>query len=207
MTLRVVATVILAYLLGAIPTSYLVARARGVDLRAVGSGNLGATNLHRALGWKFAVPVGVFDVLKGAIPVLVLAPWVHASLTGALAIGVAAVAGHVFSVFMHFHGGKGVATSAGVLLALAPAAFGVAIAVWGIVLFLSGYMSLASITAAIALPGAVWLVEPSRRSTAIWFAILALGVIWMHRANIRRLRTGTEHRFGRRRPPAGTTPR
>jgi glycerol-3-phosphate acyltransferase PlsY len=109
-----------SYLLGAIPTSYLTVRlVKGQDLRTLGSGNLGATNLFRVLGWKFAVPVGLFDMLKGAVPVLFFAPWAAAPDLVAILLGATAVVGHVFSVFVGFRGGKGVATGAGVVLGLA----------------------------------------------------------------------------------------
>jgi glycerol-3-phosphate acyltransferase PlsY len=204
MTLQIVAAFLASYLLGAIPTSFIVARrARGLDLRTVGSGSLGATNLFRVLGWRYAVPVAVFDALKGATPVAIFGPLVGLSTTGTLLLGITAVFGHVYSVFVSFKGGKGVATSAGVILGFAPGAFGVTFAVWGAILTLSGYVSLASITAALVLPAAIWLVQPSRRNTVLWFAGLAVVVIWMHRANIRRLMNGTEHRF-RRGAPAGS---
>jgi glycerol-3-phosphate acyltransferase PlsY len=128
-----------SYLLGAIPTSYLVSRAFAkIDLRHHGSGNLGATNLYRVLGWKYAVPVALFDILKGAIPVLVFAPQVSDSELYGLACGVAAILGHVFSLFVNFKGGKGVATAAGVMLALTPIALGIAALVWAVVLLLTG---------------------------------------------------------------------
>ncbi len=120
-------------------------------------------------------------------------------------LGVVAVFGHVFSVFVNFNGGKGVATSAGIVLGLTPGAFGVTLAVWGFILSISGYVSLASIIAALALPAAVWLIQPSRRNTVWCFAALAVVVIWFHRSNIKRLLDGTEHRFrsGAPIPPAG----
>ena len=198
---------IASYLVGAIPTSYLVGRlVRGIDLREHGSRNLGATNLYRVMGWKFAVPVGLFDVAKGVIPVAVFGPQASASRYFALACGLTAVVGHVFSVFVRFKGGKGVATAAGVVLALSPAAIGAALAIWALVVFASGYVSLGSITAAAALPLLVYLLEPGSRNL-IWIdALLAAGIIWLHRANIRRLIAGTENRFGRGRrstpPPA-----
>lgn len=195
-----------SYFLGAIPTSYLVAKvARGLDLRMVGSGNLGATNLYRILGWKYAFPVALFDACKGAIPVAVFGPMVHAGMPGSLLLGVAAVIGHVFSVFVRFRGGKGVATSAGIIFGLAPAAFGAALAIWAATLAISGYVSLASVVAAAALPPAIWFLEPARRGLVGWFSALALLVIWLHRANIRRLLNGTESRFGRGAPLARGT--
>ena len=196
MTTSMIIAALASYLLGAIPTSYLVSmRARGIDLRRVGSGSLGATNLYRILGWKFAVPVGIFDALKGATPVAIFGPWAGLGTMGSLILGTIAVLGHVFSVFVGFKGGKGVATSAGVVLGLAPGAFGVTFAIWGAILTMSGYVSLASIAAALVLPAAIWLIQPSRRNTVLWFAGLALVVVWLHRSNIKRLLNGTEHRF------------
>jgi glycerol-3-phosphate acyltransferase PlsY len=189
-----------SYLLGAVPTSYLVSRAcAGIDLRQHGSENLGATNLYRVLGWKYAIPVALFDIAKGAIPVLVFAPRVSSSELFALACGVAAILGHVFSVFVRFQGGKGVATAAGVMLGLTPIALGIAAGVWGVVLLLTGYVSLGSIAAALVLPFAVYLVERPTTAELLWVDILiALGVIVLHRRNIQRLLNGTEGRFGRR---------
>jgi len=189
-----------SYVVGAIPTSHLVSRSFAkIDLRQHGSGNLGATNLYRVLGWKYAIPVGLFDIAKGAIPVLLFAPRVSGSELYALACGVAAIIGHVFSVFVGFKGGKGVATAAGVMLALTPLALGVAAAVWAIVLMLTGYVSLASIAAAAVLPLAVYLLEPPDTPELLWMDVaIALGVILLHRRNIERLLKGTENRFGRR---------
>ncbi|MBM3221938.1 MAG: hypothetical protein FJZ38_25265 [Candidatus Rokubacteria bacterium] len=128
-----------SYVLGAVPTSHLVSRTfANIDLRAHGSGNLGATNLFRVLGWRYAVPVALFDIAKGAIPVLVFAPGASGSTLFALACGVAAVVGHVFSVFVGFKGGKGVATAAGVMLGLTPLALGAAAGVWIVLVLLTG---------------------------------------------------------------------
>jgi glycerol-3-phosphate acyltransferase PlsY len=189
-----------SYLLGAIPTSHLVSRlfAR-IDLREHGSGNLGATNLYRVLGWKYAIPVALFDIAKGAIPVLVFAPQVSDSELFAVACGVAAILGHVFSVFVHFKGGKGVATAAGVMLGLTPVALGVAAIVWALVVLLTGYVSLGSIAAAAVLPLAAYLLEKSRTPELLWVvALVGASVILLHRRNIQRLLKGTENRFGRR---------
>jgi glycerol-3-phosphate acyltransferase PlsY len=193
-----------SYLVGAIPTSYLAGRLfRGIDLREHGSKNLGATNLYRILGWRYAIPVGLFDIAKGVVPVLVFAPRVSDAQLFALACGVAAVVGHVFSVFVRFRGGKGVATAAGVMLALTPAALGVSLVVWAVLVYATGYVSLGSIAAAAVFPLAVFLLEHPDRPEILWIdAALAAGIIWLHRANIRRLLKGTEHRFGRRAAPS-----
>jgi glycerol-3-phosphate acyltransferase PlsY len=193
-----------SYLLGAIPTSYLTARAfRGIDLREHGSRNLGATNLYRVLGWRFAIPVGLFDAAKGAIPVLVFAPRVSSSQLVALLCGVVAILGHVFSVFVRFRGGKGVATAAGVMLALTPAALGVAALVWAVLVYVTGYVSVGSIVAAAVFPVAVYLLERPDQPEILWVdALVAAAIIWLHRANIKRLIHGTESRFGRRAAPS-----
>jgi glycerol-3-phosphate acyltransferase PlsY len=199
MTARLIAAAVIAYLIGAVPTSFIVVRlARGIDLRTVGSGNLGATNLYRQLGWRYAVPVAVFDMLKGAFPVAVVAPWVGLGLVGSVALGMVAVLGHVYSVFVGFKGGKGVATGGGIILGLAPWAFVISLVLWLLVVWLSGYVSLASIVAAVSLPPAIWLLHPDRRELILPVAMLALLVTWFHRANIRRLIAGTENRFGRK---------
>jgi glycerol-3-phosphate acyltransferase PlsY len=197
-----------SYLLGAIPTSHLVSRLFAkIDLREHGSGNLGATNLYRVLGWKYAIPVGLFDIAKGAIPVLVFAPRATDSQVFALACGVAAIMGHVFSVFVGFKGGKGVATAAGVMLALTPLALAVAAAVWALLVLLTGYVSLGSIGAAAVLPFAVYLLERPTTAELLWIdAAVAAGVIFLHRHNIQRLIRGTESRFGRRARGATTPP-
>jgi acyl phosphate:glycerol-3-phosphate acyltransferase len=203
---RAALAVLASYFLGAIPTSHVVSRFfAGIDLREHGSGNLGATNLYRVLGWKYAVPVALFDIAKGVIPVLVFARAASESQLLALACGVAAILGHVFSVFVHFKGGKGVATAAGVMLGLTPIALGIAAVVWAALVLLTGYVSLGSIAAAAVLPLAVYLLERPERAALLWIDIaVAAGVIFLHRHNIRRLLSGTENRFGRR---ATTTPR
>ena len=203
MTREVGLAVLLSYLLGAIPTSLWVVRAvKGIDLRSVGSGNLGATNLYRLLGFKYAVPVGLFDALKGAIPVALLGPWARLDLTGCFLLGVIAVLGHVFSVFANFKGGKGVATGSGIVLGLAPWAFVATLIVWALTVRLSGYVSLGSILGAAALPPAVWFLHPDRRHIVGWLAALSVAIIWFHRANVQRLLNGTENRFGTQRGPS-----
>ena len=189
--------ILLSYFIGAIPTSYLVVRlVRGEDLRKLGSGNLGATNLYRVLGWKYAMPVGMFDLLKGAIPVYLGLEFAGATPREAVVLGGAAVMGHVFSVFVGFKGGKGVATGAGVVLGLAPWAFLAALCAWIIVTKCTGYVSLGSIVAALVLSPAVYLLHPERRPLVWMFASLSVLIVALHRANISRLRQGTENRFG-----------
>jgi acyl phosphate:glycerol-3-phosphate acyltransferase len=190
-----------AYLLGATPTSYWVGKGvHGVDLRTAGSGNLGATNTFRVLGWKAALPVMLVDILKGWAPVALfpLIPGVPGTPRWLLAFGAAAILGHVYPFWVGFRGGKGVATSAGVFMGLAPWAVLVALVVWIMVVFSSRIVSLGSIAAALVLPIAV-LLTPTRGGTAVQVFAFVLGafVILAHRGNIRRLMRGEEHRFVR----------
>jgi glycerol-3-phosphate acyltransferase PlsY len=190
------AMLVLAYLLGATPTSYIAGRlGRGIDLRQHGSHNLGATNVYRVLGWRYAIPVGLIDVAKGVIPVAILGPWSNGPAWFTVALGIAAVLGHMFSPYVRFRGGKGVATAAGVFLALAPLAVVISLTIWGAVLWLSGYVSVASLTAAVLFPIWVRLTEPDEPYTLLAGVLLAALIVYAHRANIRRLREGTEHRF------------
>lgn len=195
----VVALIVAAYLLGSTPTSFLLARyGKGIDLRQWGSGNLGATNLYRAAGIGFAGVCMVVDVGKGFVPA-----WFFPGLDGldrpqmALAYGVAAVLGHVFSVWVRFRGGKGVATGGGVFLALAPAAAGLAVLVWAAVAAVVRIASVASLTAATVLPALIWITG-HRFDFVFWSSLpLAALVWWTHRSNIRRLAAGREHRVAR----------
>lgn len=191
-------SLVASYLLGATPTSYLAGRwARGIDLRREGSGNLGATNAFRVLGWKLALPVLIFDLLKGWVPAYLFPGWAGVASEWALAFGAAAIVGHVFSIYMRFRGGKGVATSAGVFLAVAPLAALAGVVVWGTLVAGTRIVSLASIVAALVVPLVVWTLQGS--GAVLWLSIgLAAFVVYAHRANIRRLLSGTEHRFGSR---------
>ena len=205
MTLTIALLLLAAYILGATPTSYVAGRlGRGIDLREHGSKNLGATNVYRILGWKYAIPVALIDIAKGMIPVLLFpklagpdAPrWLP------LALGGAAVLGHMFSPYVRFKGGKGVATAAGMFLALAPLALLIAIAVWGLCLWLTGYVSLSSIVAVLSVPVTVRLLQPEDMPV-FWAAIaLVVLIVFAHRRNIARLIAGTESRFRTRGKPA-----
>ena len=189
-----------AYVIGSFPTSQLAAKiGGGIDLREHGSKNVGATNLLRALGWRYAIPAALVDVTKGIVPVLAFPriggstePWFP------LAVGGAAVLGHVFSVFLSFRGGKGVATAAGVILALAPKALGLSTIVWALVLAGTGYVSAASMLGALAFPIAVRVTVPERELLFGAGLVLALFVLFTHRSNIKRLLAGTENRIWRR---------
>ena len=194
---------LLAYLLGSVPTAYLAGRARGVDLRQHGSGNLGATNALRVLGWKVGVPVYLVDTLKGFVPAFFF-PALFGQPQGshwAMAYGLAAIAGHVKPVFLLHRGGgggKGVATAGGVFLGLAPLPTGIAILAFALVLLATGYVSLGSLTAALTLVVALALTLGVRAPVFALGVAVAAFVFWSHRANIGRLRRGEESRFGKR---------
>lgn len=194
--------VVVGYILGSIPFAYLAGRAtRGIDLRQHGSGNLGATNVYRTLGWKVAVVVFLLDVLKGAAPVLLVlraGTGPHLQLW-AIAAGIAAIAGHAKPIFLLWRGGgKGVATATGVFLALAPLPTLVAVAIWLAVVAVTGYVSLGSLFAAVALPIAIAALLGVHSTLLPVSIAIAAFVFWSHRANIGRLRRGEEHRFGRK---------
>jgi glycerol-3-phosphate acyltransferase PlsY len=191
---------LVAYLLGSFPSAYLAGKLRGIDLRTVGSGNLGATNVLRTLGWKWAAPVFLVDALKGWIPAFLLPYFVETQHSDwwAIAYGACAIAGHAKPVFLLGRGGgKGVATGAGVFLGLVPYATLVTTAVFAVVVKATGYVSLASLSAAAALPVAVAAFRGVSHPFFAASCVIAAFVFWTHRANIGRLRRGEEHRFGR----------
>jgi glycerol-3-phosphate acyltransferase PlsY len=194
-----------AYLLGSIPAGYLVAKAKGIDIRAVGSGNIGATNVFRILGKPAGIVVLVVDGLKGfaacswladfVVQLFAVAPDKIESLK--IVAGICAVLGHNYTCWLKFKGGKGIATSAGVYFALAPLAAGIAVGAWIVVFALSRYVSVASIAAAVALPTAVWLTKDSLFLGMVT-TVLGLLAIFKHKGNIQRLLNGTEQRVGRK---------
>ena len=194
--------VVLSYLSGSIPAAWLAGRWAGVDLRAHGSGNLGATNVLRVLGPGVGALVFAVDIAKGALPVRLLPPLTgasgHALTWIAVVCGVAAIVGHTRPVFLGFgKGGKGVATACGVFLALAPVQTALTLVIFTVVVLASGYVSLSSLTGAVALP--VLLAVSVGVSSPLFAVAVLTGafVFWTHRPNIRRLREGTEYRFGK----------
>ena len=196
--MTVAALLVAAYLLGSTPSSSIAARIAGVDVSRHGSGNLGGTNVYRVLGLRYAIPVVVVDVGKGFVPVWFFPMW-DGSGTAALALayGLFAIAGHVWSVFLRFEGGKGVATSGGVIIALVPVAALVGVLVWGGLVLLTRTVSVASLSAASLLPAVAWALDASG-DTVLFTAALAALVWWTHRDNVRRLLEGREHTFGDR---------
>jgi glycerol-3-phosphate acyltransferase PlsY len=207
--LRLAFLLVASYLLGSIPFGYLAGRLAGVDIRRLGSGNVGATNVVRVLGKRYGYPVFVLDVLKGfgAVKIsMLMAPgrppeWDSAEVFGILA-AISSVLGHLYPAWLKFRGGKGVATSAGALLALAPVPTLVAVIVWTLMFWLTGYVSLASITAAIVLPPAILIASwPDRaqiKPLVYASACVASIIVWRHRSNVSRLARGTEPRFTRK---------
>lgn len=209
--------VLLSYLLGSIPTSLIISKLKGgIDIRNFGSGNAGGTNVVRVFGWKLGVFVMALDALKGAVAILLVArvmydvlpfknytPFNDVTLVQMIA-GVSAIVGHIWSVFADFRGGKGIATTCGVLLALAPIECGIALGIFFLVLGGSKYMSLGSIAGAVSLP-LVMLVrhnifdaQLTGYNTLIYVTIgITVLLLFTHRANISRLIAGTEKRLTR----------
>lgn len=194
MTIQLVALVGCAYLLGSIPSGYVLGKLSGVDVRQVGSGNIGATNVARALGKWQGVLTLVADALKGALPAA-LGIWLALAPLSTAALAAAAFLGHLYPVFLKFRGGKGVATALGALLVIAPLATLLMVALFAVVVLATRLVSLSSLIAAAAAPLALWLLsEPSE--FVWWGAFIAAMIVWRHRGNIQRLLAGTEPRFG-----------
>jgi glycerol-3-phosphate acyltransferase PlsY len=192
-----VLTAVASYLLGSIPTGYLVAKARGIDIRSVGSGNIGATNAFRVLGPAAGSFVLAVDLIKGFVACYSVAFGPQITETHHMVAGIGAILGHNYTCWLRFKGGKGVATSAGVLLGWTPPGFAVALATFLIILAVTKYVSLASICAAAMLPVAVWLTGGSQKMI-ILTAFVGAMAIYKHRSNIQRLIAGTESKIGRK---------
>ncbi len=192
------------YFLGSIPTGFLWAKARGIDIRKVGSGNIGATNVMRALGKGPGLAVLLIDAAKGFLPVYV-APRLFPSVdrtTLQITCCIFVIAGHNWTCWLRFKGGKGVATSSGALLAFLPVPFLCAFGVWAIIFAIGRYVSLASIGGAVALPIAT-LFHEKDTTTFVFTVVLAAVVIYKHKSNMQRLLAGTENRIGKRKETDG----
>lgn len=192
-----------AYLLGSIPTGFLVARARGMDIRTVGSKNIGATNVFRALGKGPGIFVLLADAFKGwgAIALTRYVIQSHHTygeglneVSAPIVAGLFAILGHIYTCWLKFKGGKGIATSAGVMAALVPWALLASLVVWLFSFIATRYVSVASIAGSAVLPVATWLTTQNPMLTGVTFLIAALA-IYKHKGNIQRLRNGTENRF------------
>jgi glycerol-3-phosphate acyltransferase PlsY len=205
-----------AYLIGSIPAGFLVAKAKGIDIRSVGSGNIGATNAMRVLGKPAGIFVLLADCAKGYVACAIFLPllynfffargWedvfenhpVEFQMRFKLIAGIFAVLGHNYTCWLKFKGGKGIATTAGVFLALAPWALLVALVVFILAILVTKYVSVGSIAAAIALPLTVWIMSPHNLFLGIVTTALAAMAIYKHKSNIQRLMAGTENRLGKK---------
>jgi acyl phosphate:glycerol-3-phosphate acyltransferase len=210
-------TAVASYLLGSIPTGFLIGKAKGIDIRTIGSGNIGATNVFRYFGIVAGIAVLLGDAVKGFAAVMFVTRicWTVLGATGdatareALEIiaGLAVILGHNYTCWLRFKGGKGIATSAGVLVALVPYALLIILGVWIIVFGLTRFVSLASICASFTLPFATWITGGSPTMIAITAAMTGLA-IYKHKPNIQRLLKGTESRIEFKKPaPATQTPK
>lgn len=181
---------VFAFLLGSIPFGWLLAKARGVDLRTVGSGNIGATNVARSVGRREGALTLACDVGKGLLPVLA-ARWADLTPGWVATVCLAGLLGHIYSPWLRFRGGKGVATAAGAFLAAAPLAAALSAAAFLVIFKLSGRVSAGSVTGAALLPLFLWLLGYAPQMTAVG-GIAALLILLRHKENLQRLRTGTE---------------
>ncbi len=191
-----------AYLVGSIPCGLLLCKAKGLDIRRHGSGNIGATNVRRVLGKKWAVGCFLCDFAKGFVPVMLTVIFAGRSWADWLPVlvAVASIAGHVWPVYLRFQGGKGVATSAGALCPVAPLAIIVCIMAWGVVFGLTRYVSVASLTAAVVLPVTGLMLYTAGTGTVrgpdvVLLAVAGALVVYRHQSNIARLVRGEENRF------------
>jgi len=192
--------VILAYLLGAVPTGYLMVRwLKGQDIRDVGSGNIGATNVVRAMGFRLGFAVLLIDAGKAYLAVSLAGRFSGGSLFWMSAAAVAVMLGNAFSVFLRFTGGKGFATATGLMFCLAPLPTLTLIAVFIGTVAVTRHISAGSIVTAISAPLSVWLIEHPPAVEVIAVALVASVIVWRHKQNIRRLRDGTEAVFSFRR--------
>ena len=194
--LFILALSLAAYLIGSIPFGLLIAKTKGVDIRTQGSGNIGATNVLRCLGKPLGITCFVLDVLKGYLPAAFFPILGKIDPAFGILFGIVAILGHNFPIFLNFKGGKGVATSAGVLIGIAPLAVGIGILTWAILFFTTGYVSLGSIIAALAVIITGWVhINHYGLATAIALTLLGSLTIYRHRSNIQRLIAGTENKF------------
>jgi glycerol-3-phosphate acyltransferase PlsY len=192
----VVGWILIGYAMGSVPFAFLVARRAGIDVRVAGSGNVGAANVLRTTGTSLGVAVMTLDIAKGAAAVFLtyLGAGTIASMAAA---GAAAIVGHIYPVWLRFHGGKGVAVAAGAFAVLAPVAAATALIAFLATVWATRIVSLGSVVATVTLPSAAWLAG-SPRSVVVAAAAGAALILFRHRANVRRIVRGTERRFGER---------
>jgi glycerol-3-phosphate acyltransferase PlsY len=205
--------ILAAYVIGAMPFGYWLSKLKGIDIREHGSGNIGATNVFRVVGPKVGISVFVLDIFKGFLPVFAGKRIIEPTLSGidtadqwlgaaAVALALAAIIGHNYTFFLGFKGGKGIATSAGAMLAFLPIVLATSLATWILTLYFSGYVALASIAAALSIPPTTFVlgwISGEINYPVIFFGVFAsIMAIWRHRSNIKRLLAGEEDRFDRK---------
>jgi glycerol-3-phosphate acyltransferase PlsY len=186
--------ILFGYLIGSVPVGFILGSRSGIDVRAVGSGNVGATNVARVVGKRQGILTLIADTAKGFLPVI-LAMQLGASLAATVLVGAAAFLGHLYPIFLKFKGGKGVATASGVFLALAPMATLVLVALFAVTVLASRIVSLSSILTAVAAPIIFWLFSYPPLVVGM-AALIALAITCRHRSNIRRMMNRSEPRFG-----------
>ncbi|HEX7228162.1 MAG TPA: glycerol-3-phosphate 1-O-acyltransferase PlsY [Candidatus Binatia bacterium] len=186
--------ILFGYLMGSVPVGFILGSRSGIDVRAVGSGNVGATNVARVVGKRQGILTLIADTAKGFLPVI-LAMQLGASLAATVLVGAAAFLGHLYPIFLKFKGGKGVATALGVFLAVAPMATLVLVALFAVTVLASRIVSLSSILTAVAAPIIFWLFSYPPLVVGM-AAFIALAITCRHRSNIRRMMNGSEPRFG-----------
>ncbi len=199
-TLLTLGLMLAAYLIGSIPFSYLVARARGVDLQKVGSGNIGGANVWRACGFGPFLVAAACDILKGMLPTLAALRLLSGHPGAVILVGIAAILGHTFSIYLRFKGGKAVATSGGVLLAVFPLLIPFGAVAWLLAFLITRMSSVSSLTAAMVelIAGtALFLMGQMPLAYAMFIWAMVLFIVYLHRENIQRLLAGTENRFSR----------
>lgn len=204
MIVQFILLVLLSYIIGSIPTAYLAGRLlKEIDIRSVGSGNIGATNVFRTVGRTTGIIVLFIDMLKGVIPLIIAArifPGIYSEPAAILA-GLAAISGHNWTIFLRFKGGKGVATSAGVMCALVPWATLIAFLIFILTVAITRYISVGSMIAAASLPVLVKLVYPAHTAFFVFTLILSFLIIFKHKKNIQRLLKHEEHKFSFKKTP------
>ncbi len=194
--------IVSAYFLGSIPFGLIISKMVGKDIRKEGSGNIGATNVLRVLGWKYGLPVFLLDISKGFLPAFYVWEYTDADLYIAMLAGIAAIIGHIFPVYLKFKGGKGVATGLGVFLGLAPLPAIIVLIVFVIAFLSTGYVSVGSISAAISLPIVIIVYNYYKAGLSVYpryfiitSFVIALFVVYRHKSNIKRLMKGEEMRI------------
>ena len=196
--MEVLLFILISYLLGSIPFGLIIASINKIDIRSHGSGNIGATNVYRVIGKFWGLLTFFLDAMKGFLPVYYFLNFYGNHQHLGVCCGLAAILGHTFPVYIKFRGGKGVATSAGMLFGIAPLPVFIGLLVWIIIMFLFRFVSLASITASVVISVIICFSDAYSIFTKYLITFISILIIWLHRENISRLIKGTENRFGKK---------